>query len=354
MREFVVAVVVEGVAEAPARVLDEPVSFWGGIDPHTGEIVDVGSQITDFTPGEAVLIDPHPGCGVCQECKRGNTDICIPLMTTSGEPGHPNTIGIFSNGAMTSYVTVPRQALHKVSADVPSHILALAEPLALLLGSLVWWLAGSTWGLDLLGAQGADGAFSILAALPLLVLGFAGLFSRKMGWRIPIVTTDIIPALHRHAVWGETLRGRAILLGGEDWFFLIILGGILGLGIFLLMMIESSFIPFPSEIVLIPAGYLAQQGEMNIAVVFLVALFGSLSGAYINYFGAFIIGRRLLLKSRMLRRMRILQGRARDHLINPHNLANHGFQIREQGMFLICFIKNLSAAFLGGEEFSFG
>ena len=72
-------------------------------------------------------------------------------------------------------------------------------------------------------------------ALPLLVLGFAGLFSRKMGWRIPIVTTDIIPALHRHAVWGETLRGRAILLGGEDWFFLIILGGILGLGIFLLI-----------------------------------------------------------------------------------------------------------------------
>jgi threonine dehydrogenase-like Zn-dependent dehydrogenase len=102
----------------------------------TGEIVEVGSQIPDFKPGEAVLIDPHPGCGVCQECKRGNTDICIPLMSTSGEPGHPNTIGIFSNGAMTSYVVVPRQSLYKVSASVPSHIRALAEPLACVINAV--------------------------------------------------------------------------------------------------------------------------------------------------------------------------------------------------------------------------
>jgi len=70
-----------------------------------------------------------------------------------------------------------------------------------------------------------------LTSIALLALGLAGLLSRKIGFRIPIVSTDIIPALHRNAVWGETLRGRAILVGGEDWFFLILLGLILFLGI---------------------------------------------------------------------------------------------------------------------------
>lgn len=102
----------------------------------TGEIVEVGNQITDFTPGESVLIDPHPGCGVCQECKRGNPDICIPLIASSGEPGHPSTIGIFSDGAMTSYAIVPRESLYKVSSSVPSHIRALAEPLSCVINAV--------------------------------------------------------------------------------------------------------------------------------------------------------------------------------------------------------------------------
>ena len=68
------------------------------------------------------------------------------------------------------------------------------------------------------------------------------------------------------------------------------------LGIFLLMLIESSFIPFPSEIVLVPAGYLASKGDMNIFLILFFSLLGSIGGALINYFGALYVGRKFLLK----------------------------------------------------------
>jgi membrane protein DedA with SNARE-associated domain len=67
-------------------------------------------------------------------------------------------------------------------------------------------------------------------------------------------------------------------------------------GIFILMAMESSVIPVPSEIVMPPAGYLAQQGQMNMAIVILCGTVGSLVGAYANYYAARHLGRPLLLK----------------------------------------------------------
>jgi membrane protein DedA with SNARE-associated domain len=67
-------------------------------------------------------------------------------------------------------------------------------------------------------------------------------------------------------------------------------------GIFLLMAMESSVFPIPSEVVMPPAGYLAQQGKMDMALVILSGTLGSLVGAYANYFAARFLGRPLLLK----------------------------------------------------------
>lgn len=68
------------------------------------------------------------------------------------------------------------------------------------------------------------------------------------------------------------------------------------IGIFLLMFLESSFFPFPSEVVMIPAGYLASTGEMNLAFVLVIGVAGSLAGAWFNYLLAHRFGRKLMLR----------------------------------------------------------
>lgn len=76
------------------------------------------------------------------------------------------------------------------------------------------------------------------------------------------------------------------------WFFDWFVNNASYLFVFIFMVIESSFIPFPSEVVVPPAAYLAmQKGDMNIFAVVLVATAGAMVGALINYVLALLIGR---------------------------------------------------------------
>lgn len=64
----------------------------------------------------------------------------------------------------------------------------------------------------------------------------------------------------------------------------------------LLMVIESSFIPFPSEIIIPPAAYMAAEGQMSFLLVLFFGTLGALIGAIINYYLAYFLGRPIIYK----------------------------------------------------------
>jgi membrane protein DedA with SNARE-associated domain len=67
-------------------------------------------------------------------------------------------------------------------------------------------------------------------------------------------------------------------------------------GIVILMAIESSVLPLPSELVMPPAGYLAAQGKMNAVTAVLCGALGSVLGALVNYGLAVFVGEPVLRK----------------------------------------------------------
>ncbi len=80
-----------------------------------------------------------------------------------------------------------------------------------------------------------------------------------------------------------------------DWIVQTV--GALGyFGIFFMMLLESSIFPLPSEVVMIPAGYLCSKGEMDLSIVIILGILGSIAGALLNYYLAIKLGRKLLLK----------------------------------------------------------
>lgn len=105
--------------------------------------------------------------------------------------------------------------------------------------------------------------------------------------------------------------------------------GYFGIGV--LMAVESSFIPMPSEIIVPPAAYLASQGSLNIWWIIIAGVIGSVIGAIFNYYLAYYLGRPLIYKFAGSRLARLL-------LINPEGLA------RSEKYFLE---NSVSATFIG-------
>lgn len=68
------------------------------------------------------------------------------------------------------------------------------------------------------------------------------------------------------------------------------------IGIFIGMFLESTIIPLPSEIIMIPAGLSASKGEMNLFLVIFFGLTGNVFGAIFSYYLAYLFGRPIIFR----------------------------------------------------------
>jgi membrane protein DedA with SNARE-associated domain len=80
----------------------------------------------------------------------------------------------------------------------------------------------------------------------------------------------------------------------EIWFTWVLTGGYTG--IIMLMAMESSIFPVPSEVVIPPAAFLAAQGKLSFGGVVIAGTFGSYLGSAITYWASRLIGRPLIVK----------------------------------------------------------
>ena len=111
------------------------------------------------------------------------------------------------------------------------------------------------------------------------------------------------------------------------WFHFVEAQGYLG--VFLLMALESSVVPIPSEIVMPPAAYWAAQGRMDFRGVVLMGTLGSLFGSIVSYGVSRAVGEPVVRRY------------GRFVLISPATLAAAENWVREYGVSGIFFARLL-------------
>ena len=84
-----------------------------------GEIVEVGSNVNDFHPGELVSGEGHVVCGHCRNCRAGRRHLCI----------HTSSVGVNRDGAFAEYVVIPESNVWGHSAGMDPELAAIFDPL---------------------------------------------------------------------------------------------------------------------------------------------------------------------------------------------------------------------------------
>jgi L-iditol 2-dehydrogenase len=83
-----------------------------------GVIREVGADVSDYRPGDAVAVESVIWCGTCPRCREGKTNVC----------DNRRLFGLHVPGGLAQAVAAPTKLLHRVPAGLPTAHAALAEP----------------------------------------------------------------------------------------------------------------------------------------------------------------------------------------------------------------------------------
>lgn len=93
----------------------------------SGEVVEIGENVTDFKIGDRVAVEPIVACGKCPACKEGKYNLCESL-------GFHGLCG--SGGGFAEYTVFPEEFVHKLPDNMSYEQAALIEPMAVALHSI--------------------------------------------------------------------------------------------------------------------------------------------------------------------------------------------------------------------------
>lgn len=143
-----------------------------------GQVVEVGSAVADLKPGDKVVVDPHPPCGSCDNCRSDRPEMCTTLYCQQGTPWfeHGETRGLFRDGGLASYACIPAHSAYKIAPETPAKLMALAEPLSCVgyaiekldiqVGESVCILGAGPMGLLFAAMAKANGATRVIVSEP--------------------------------------------------------------------------------------------------------------------------------------------------------------------------------------------
>lgn len=92
-----------------------------------GVVREIGSEVSGYTPGEAVFVESVIWCGVCPRCREGKTNVC----------DNRRLFGLHVPGGLAESVAAPVRLLHRLPPGLPTEHAALAEPTAVALHAVL-------------------------------------------------------------------------------------------------------------------------------------------------------------------------------------------------------------------------